>query len=136
MFYKVPKSIDVLKINQHYLQQPSSTEVSTTRSTSTWVSQHYRRLEACRGNYLCFLLFKINTLFIFHHYKELKWFNNESTMLINFWFRTRNLKMSLRHFTVLQLNCKDAHSKEYLLKDSFNFWFNQLENIFKLCKTA
>lgn len=35
-----------------------------------WLVSITERLEARRGSYLCFLLFKINTSFIFHHYKE------------------------------------------------------------------
>lgn len=44
-FIKFQNPLDVLKINQLYLHQPNSTELSTTRTISTLVSQHYRRVE-------------------------------------------------------------------------------------------
>lgn len=38
--------------------------------------------------------------------------------------------------TILQLNCKDAHPKEYFFEDLFNFQFDELANILQLCNAA
>ena len=100
-----------LKKNEYYLQQTPQSFQQLAQFPH-WLVSIIERLEARRGNYLCFLLFKMNTSLSFHHCKE-----SEMVQQCGHKVDKLNLDPIKRTGkvmeTILRLNYKDAHLKEY-----------------------